>query len=254
MLAVFAGPFYFLTWRFNHEIFMAINGFQSNLIGLPMILFTVLADGHFVIMLSALAYQKKRRYYWSFIIAWLVVSAIVHLIKYLHISWRPLAYYHDSIFYAGEILTGQSFPSGHASAVMSLTRYLMQDVQNKKISLAFFFFGVICALSRVYIGVHFPVDVLAGGFIGFGLTHLVLVYAGVRFRRIDRREYKYNFIIIFSAGLTSAVSYIIFARESYSPISGFSALIAASLGIYFLYHIFFHLLNIYRRRSEDIHE
>ena len=72
---------------------------------------------------------------------------------------------------------GMSFPSGHATtafmAATILTAYF------RKYAVIFYLFASAVAVSRVYIGVHYPSDVLAGAVIGIMIGYIV-VKAGPR--------------------------------------------------------------------------
>ena len=54
-----------------------------------------------------------------------------------------------------------SFPSGHAAAALSLTLPLVA-IAPPPIAIALFGLGVLVGLSRCYLGVHYPGDVLIG--------------------------------------------------------------------------------------------
>lgn len=57
-----------------------------------------------------------------------------------------------------------SFPSGHATVFSALAVALF--IYNKKIGIAFGFFAILIGLSRIIVGIHFPVDVLVGYVLG----------------------------------------------------------------------------------------
>ena len=60
-----------------------------------------------------------------------------------------------------------SFPSGHTSSTMSVVTVLVWCLrENKMIVALLMVFAVLIAFSRVYIGVHYPFDVLTGAAVG----------------------------------------------------------------------------------------
>lgn len=58
-----------------------------------------------------------------------------------------------------------SFPSGHATLSFALAFSVFY--YDKKIGSLFLLLALGIALGRVFVGVHFPLDVLVGGFLGF---------------------------------------------------------------------------------------
>jgi len=68
--------------------------------------------------------------------------------------------------------SGWSFPSSHAvnnfAAAVVLSAYL------PKWSWGFYTFAVLIAFSRIYVGVHYPSDVLGGALLGFGCGWLMV--------------------------------------------------------------------------------
>ena len=57
-----------------------------------------------------------------------------------------------------------SMPSGHATNIFAAMGFL--SARYRRFWPAFIFIAVIVAYSRVYVGVHFPSDVIAGAFLG----------------------------------------------------------------------------------------
>jgi undecaprenyl-diphosphatase len=73
-----------------------------------------------------------------------------------------------------------SFPSGHAASSMAAAVVLGYGFRRRAI---WFALAALIAISRVYIGVHYPLDVLVGGAIGVAIGVLV---TGRRAWYIDR--------------------------------------------------------------------
>ncbi len=67
--------------------------------------------------------------------------------------------------------TTSSFPSGHATVAFALATALAQDRPGLRAPL--YAVAVLVAVSRVYLGVHHPSDVVAGAVLGAGMGLLV---------------------------------------------------------------------------------
>jgi len=65
-----------------------------------------------------------------------------------------------------------AFPSGHASRAFALATFLAVRFRRRAGLSAFVFAGLV-GLSRIYLGVHWPSDVLGGALLGVGLAVLV---------------------------------------------------------------------------------
>jgi len=68
--------------------------------------------------------------------------------------------------------TSSSFPSGHAANAVAGATALSLVLPSARI--VWWILAALIALSRVYVGVHFPLDVLAGALFGFLCARLVL--------------------------------------------------------------------------------
>ena len=73
---------------------------------------------------------------------------------------------------------GFSFPSGHAATSFCLATVIA--MRYPKLRYPIFIAAILVALSRPYIGVHYPSDILAGAilgiFVGFAVTKTVSKY------------------------------------------------------------------------------
>jgi undecaprenyl-diphosphatase len=87
---------------------------------------------------------------------------------------------------------GYSFFSGHASSSFSLTTLMFLYLRTSfRWSYLFFIWPFVFAFSRIYVGVHYPVDILTGSLVGVlaGLLfHRGYVDIIVPYMRLDRRE------------------------------------------------------------------
>jgi undecaprenyl-diphosphatase len=69
-------------------------------------------------------------------------------------------------------LTDFSFPSGHAMLAFCAIPILNREFP--KLKYAWIVFACLVAFSRVYFGVHFMSDVIAGALIGYCLGELIV--------------------------------------------------------------------------------
>ena len=69
-----------------------------------------------------------------------------------------------------------SMPSNHAANMFSLA--IVLSYFYKKYKPLLFLLAILISFSRVYVGVHFPGDVIVGGFIGFFISSSFLILWG----------------------------------------------------------------------------
>ncbi|WP_010677513.1 phosphatase PAP2 family protein [Bacillus timonensis] len=94
----------------------------------------------------------------------LAVSHIpVHLIKKLYPRKRPYLIVEKSKFPL-KALTDHSFPSGHTTAIFSVIVPFILYMPS--LSIILLPIGICVGLSRIFLGLHYPSDVLAGGVLG----------------------------------------------------------------------------------------
>ncbi|MBZ2174226.1 phosphatase PAP2 family protein [Schnuerera sp. xch1] len=74
----------------------------------------------------------------------------------------------------GIILKDYSFPSGHTSASFSVATIIVLNIP--ELSLFAISIAFLIGISRIYLGVHYPTDVVAGIIIGVGSGIIVYVY------------------------------------------------------------------------------
>ena len=84
-----------------------------------------------------------------------------------------------------------SFPSGHTAAAFACT-FVMLKLMPKKYSVPALILAILIALSRVYVGVHYPSDVIGGFFIGLISALLGMFIGKVFFKHWDNFKEKHN--------------------------------------------------------------
>ncbi|MCF6464795.1 phosphatase PAP2 family protein [Clostridium sp. Cult2] len=74
----------------------------------------------------------------------------------------------------GIILKDYSFPSGHTSASFSVATTIVLNIP--KLTFVVFAIALLIGVSRIYLGVHYPTDVVAGIILGVGSAIVVHMY------------------------------------------------------------------------------
>ncbi|WNJ18708.1 phosphatase PAP2 family protein [Pontibacter sp. G13] len=59
-----------------------------------------------------------------------------------------------------------SFASSHAANFFGMATYFSLSFRNRWATILFFFLAIVVAYSRIYLGVHYPADILVGALIG----------------------------------------------------------------------------------------
>ncbi|MBQ7838479.1 MAG: phosphatase PAP2 family protein [Clostridia bacterium] len=62
--------------------------------------------------------------------------------------------------------TSLSFPSGHTSSAFTFAMAITLVLKNKGAAIASFIFAFLMGISRIYVGVHYPTDVIVGAVVG----------------------------------------------------------------------------------------
>ena len=86
----------------------------------------------------------------------------------------------EALVHAG----GWSFPSGHSTSSMAASIVMFRQLP-RRVGIPALALGILICLSRLYVGVHYPTDVLAGT-----VTGILSGWASVQvFRRTGRDGY-----------------------------------------------------------------
>lgn len=102
-----------------------------------------------------------------------VTAAITEGLKIIYNRARPYETYPD-IIHPDSYETGHSFPSAHTSLAFSTATSLMLTTKKWYIAVPAYAWATSVAYSRMYLGQHYPSDVIAGAVVGAGsawLTH-----------------------------------------------------------------------------------
>lgn len=150
-----------------HVAFLPINHFARHLPEWSLHIITVFGDGTFLLALCLLFGLKHPKFLWAVLIAAIVGGMVSNGLKSFFDAIRPPGIFeHDTFNLIGKAYQKNSFPSGH-----TLTAFLMASVSASFIG-RHWATGLLLALaslvglSRIWIGVHWPIDTLVGATLG----------------------------------------------------------------------------------------
>jgi len=101
-----------------------------------------------------------------------LVSASQLAIK--HLIDRPRPFLEQDAIVRAVCPSDFSFPSGHAATAFMMATIL--SIQFPRYKYAFYFLACLVGFSRVYLGVHYPSDVIAGAIIGYAITKWLISF------------------------------------------------------------------------------
>ncbi len=100
----------------------------------------------------------------------IITGVLIQMIKRICPCPRPAAIY-SQLHILGSTLRRYSFPSGHSGSAIALAAYLGKEVPSLKRTV--WIFALLVVFSRVYVGAHFPGDVIFGAGLGYLVALLI---------------------------------------------------------------------------------
>lgn len=132
--------------------------------------------GYFLILIALILFLRernwrKRIYFFSLTVLSLILSRgiITEIIRFFY--ERPRPFLTLGFQPLSDHVQNGSFPSGHAAFFFTLA--LAVFYFNKLWGWRFLAFATVISLARIFIGVHWPSDILAGAIIGLGSAFLI---------------------------------------------------------------------------------
>ena len=165
----------------NRAVFLALNHAGHAFGATFWLRVTLLGDGAVALALVLPCIRRAPRRFWAALVAALVAAVWTQALKHAVEVPRPLSVLAPgSFFHAGPAYRHGSFPSGHAAAAFGLGGVWMMTLRARLLRVAVLVLATLVALSRVMVGVHWPVDLLGGMLGGWCGAWLGLALAAQR--------------------------------------------------------------------------
>ena len=157
----------------DESIFHVINGLSNPILDailIPANYFGSIILWALLIIIFWLKKDKKLSIHLLY--AMIINSFLSFFLKQIFMRPRPMEnFIKENLPFEED--TGYSFPSGHAiNAFSGVT--ILSSYYKSKLRFLFYALAILTGISRIYIGVHFPLDVLFGSLIGIVIGNIVL--------------------------------------------------------------------------------
>lgn len=154
--------------QFDLRLFRAIYFFRRDSF-LPAFfrVISFLGDGYFYFLFLVYMFFSERIAFrpalYVFLIAFAIEMPLYHLLKNGIRRIRPFNA-HDDINNMVLPIDEYSFPSGHTSAAFMMALIISYFLP--ALTVCLYIFALLVGLSRIYVGVHYPSDILGGAAFG----------------------------------------------------------------------------------------
>lgn len=171
----------FMSWELS--VLHWFESIHNPVLDAIMKVITMFGDsGIFFIALSAIfiIFKKTRKMGIAMAIS-LVFSVVITNLTLKNLVDRARPFAVDPSFLEGMLVklpTDPSFPSGHASACFAAAT--SSFFINKKWGIPFLILATLVAISRLYLTVHFPTDVIVGTIVGI-ISGIISALIAIKF-------------------------------------------------------------------------
>jgi undecaprenyl-diphosphatase len=206
----------------NVPLFSALNGYHTSLTDELWLCFTTLGDGLLIAAILGAFLVVNPRVTVLGLLILALSTALVHILKAAFPMPRPSVLI-TTAHIVGPLLKAGSFPSGHAAASMSAGLVIAHFAGSKKAAAVALVLAALVSVSRVFVGAHFPLDVLSGVICSLATYILVtsLLWPTIEYRIPDRPvleriEFRLALAVEFVIVLVAMTLYAIRYAESAS--------------------------------------
>jgi membrane-associated phospholipid phosphatase len=187
------------------SVVLAFQQFSPTL-DVPFTVFTLLGDEEFFLLLLPFVYWCLDRRTGARLTVLFLLSMLVNYVaKAAGAQPRPFQY--DARVQMIREVSGYGLPSGHTQGAVVVWGYLGSQFRKRWLWVIVAILVVFIPLSRVYLGVHFPHDVLGGYLLGVVCLALYL-WLGPRVERsVSERDLAWQLVLMVAVPAATMVLY-----------------------------------------------
>ncbi|GAB6109352.1 phosphatase PAP2 family protein [Fusibacter bizertensis] len=198
-----------------------VQSFHTNVLDQLFILITMLGEEYFYILLLGFMYWCVNKEVTRYLVLCLTFSSVLNgAMKEIVNSQRPFLVA-DVRALRVETATGSSFPSGHTQTVVSFYLALALKLKKAWAWILGITLVILVGLSRIYLGVHWPRDVVGAIILGtVSVALMIFIYKKEQEKNI---KWPYYLLILAIGG-----SFLFLQSETY--IKGSAAFLGFIIG------------------------
>ena len=151
----------------NRVLFMALNALGPATSDWLWANITVLGDTVVAFAVCLPLWRRRPEALWAFLFVALLGTAWADGLKALFDLDRPPAVLGNAVHVIGPAYKAHAFPSGHATAAFAIAGLYALGTAARSVAATAIAIAALVALSRVVVGAHWPLDILAGAFGGW---------------------------------------------------------------------------------------
>ena len=157
----------------DESLFQIINGFSNPFLDIIFIPLTHFGSIFFWVIIVLICWSRKEKKLAIYLIYSIIINSFLSFsLKWLFRRSRPSETLLKAVVVERSV--GPSFPSGHAEMAFSGATILSYFYKIFEFETVFYILAIITAISRIYLGVHYPIDTLFGALIGIIIGNLIL--------------------------------------------------------------------------------
>jgi len=156
----------------GYEFIKLVQSFSNSFFDIFFKYITILGDEIFYLIFIPISYLCFNKVIGLNLITFYLVSSIsnTYLKDFFH-TLRPSS---EKVRVLLE-MDSYAFPSNHAQGAVVFWGYLFSEVKRNWLKIILLMIIFLVSLSRIYLGVHFPIDIFGGWLIGFLILIVLLL-------------------------------------------------------------------------------